>query len=188
MLNIKIKLILITSIIIFSYSYALADANDKNCAFRTAIFGHALTYNLNKNNAIGVHAGSLPRDIKENNIEKQTTRFYGINHAYAFDCINCDSIIIATLLGYGETVFKTSDESTYAYSGPVLNVNIGYNWYFENDISVILGIGPSAAFGGKKSENVKSSNNYGEKVDERVNKTRFNIINPVPFFIVGYSF
>ena len=48
MLNIKIKLILITSIIIFSYSYALADANDKNFAFRTAIFGHALTYNLNK--------------------------------------------------------------------------------------------------------------------------------------------
>ena len=43
--------------------------------------------------------------IFKKGLEKQTTTFYGINHAYAFDCINCDSIIIATLLGYGETFF-----------------------------------------------------------------------------------
>ena len=37
----------------------------------------------------------------------------------------------------------TDDGSTYTYSGWGLSVVGGYGWYFENDISVLLGIGPS---------------------------------------------
>ena len=43
---------------------------------------------------------------------------------------------------YYSTVFTTDDGSTYTYSGWGLNVVGGYGWYFENDLSVILCIGP----------------------------------------------
>ena len=63
--------------------------------------------------------------------------------------------MITTLLGSYSAVFTTDDGSTYTYSGWGLNVFGGYGWYFENDISVNLGIGPSYGSASKQSENLK---------------------------------
>ena len=87
-------------------------SEDKKFAVRTSIFAHALTYNLDKNNAVGYHFGQLSTKINEDNIEKGVNSFIGVNYAYAFNCINCDSFFIITLLGPYSAVFTTDDGST----------------------------------------------------------------------------
>jgi len=163
-------------------------SEDKKFAVRSSIFAHALTYNLDKQNGVGFHFGQLSQEINENNIEKGVNRFFGVNYGYAFDCINCDSFWIITLLGTGSSVFTTDDGSTYTYSGWGLSVVGGYGWYFENDISVLLGIGPSFGSSSKESENLKSDKGYGKDVEDRVKKLSFQPISSIPFFVVGYSF
>ena len=163
-------------------------SEDKKFAVRTSIFAHALSYNLDKQNGVGFHFGQLSTDINEDNIEKGVNTFIGVNHAYGFDCVNCDTFFVATLLGPYSAVFTTDDGSTYSYSGWYLNVAGGYGWYFENDISVILGIGPSFGTGSKESENLKSDKGYGNDVEDRVNKLSFQPISSITFFAIGYSF
>ena len=90
---------------------------DKKFAVRTSIFAHALTYNLDKNNGVGFHFGQLSTPIKKDNTEKAVNSFIGVNYGYAFDCINCDSFWIITLLGPYSAVFTTDDGSTYTFSG-----------------------------------------------------------------------
>ena len=92
-------------------------SDDKKFAVRTSIFAHALTYNLDKQHAVGFHFGQFSTDINEDNIEKGVNSFFGVNYGYAFDCINCDSFWIITLLGPYSAVFTTDDGSTYTYSG-----------------------------------------------------------------------
>ena len=58
-------------------------------------------------------------------------------------------------MGPYSVVFKTDDGLTYSYSGWGLNVVGGYGWYFENDISVNLVIGPSYGTWSKISESLK---------------------------------
>jgi len=163
-------------------------SEDKKFAVRTSIFAHALTYNLDKQNGVGFYFGQLSNKINEDYIEKGVNSFFGVNYGYAFDCINCDSFWILTLLGPYSAVFTTDDVSTYSYSGWGLNVVGGYRWYFENDLSVILGIGPSYGSASKQSENLKSDKGYGKDVEDRVKKLRFQPISSTPFFAIGYSF
>jgi len=163
-------------------------SEDKKFAVRTSIFAHALSYNLDKQNGVGFHFGQLSTDINEDNIEKGENSFIGVNYGYAFDCINCDSFWIITLLGTGNATFTTDDGSTYNYSGWVINVVGAYGWYFENDLSVILGIGPSYGSWSKESENLKSDKGYGNDVEDRVKKLSFQPISSTPFFAIGYSF
>ena len=163
-------------------------SEDKTFAVRTSFFAHALTYNLDKQNGVGFHFGQLSTKINEDNIEKGVNSFIGVNYGYAFDCINCDSFWIITLLGTGNATFTTDDGSTYSYSGWGLNVVGGYGWYFENDLSVLLGIGPSYGIWSKKSESLKSNKGYGKNVEDRVKKLSFQPISSTPFFAIGYSF
>ena len=102
--------------------------------------------------------------------------------------VKIDSFWIITLLGPYSAVFTTDDGSTYTYSGWGLNVVGGYGWYFENDISVNLGIGPSFGSASKQSENLKSDKGYGNYVEDRVKKLSFQPISSTPFFAIGYSF
>ena len=163
-------------------------ADEKRLAFRTAFFAHSLTYNLDKQNVVGFHFGQLSQEINENNIEKGVNSFIGFNYGYAFDCINCDSFFVGALLGKGSSVFTTDDGSTYTYSGWGLSVVGGYGWYFDNDISVLLGIGPSFGSSSKESENLKSDKGYGKDVEDRVKKLSFQPISSMPLLLVGYSF
>ena len=184
------KKLLTTIFLVFILTTQLfgQSSEDKNFAVRTSIFAHALTYNLDKNNAVGYHFGQLSTKINEDNIEKGVNSFIGVNYAYAFDCINCDSFLILTLLGPYSAVFTTDDGSTYSYSGWYINVAGGYGWYFENDISVLLGIGPSYGTWSKKSESLKSNKGFGKNVEDRVKKISFQPISSTPFFAIGYSF
>ena len=93
-----------------------------------------------------------------------------------------------TLLGAGNATFTTDDGSTYNYSGWSINVAGGYGWYFENDLSILLGIGPSYGSWNKESENLKSDKGFGNDVEDRVKKFSFQPINSIPFFAIGYSF
>ena len=70
-------------------------SEEKKFAVRTSIFAHALTYNLDKQNGVGFYFGQLSTDINEDNIEKGENSFIGVNHAYVFDCVNCDSFFIS---------------------------------------------------------------------------------------------
>ena len=180
---ISIILILLMASPLFGQS-----ADEKRFAFRTALVAHALTYNLDKQNGVGFHFGQLSTEINVNNIEKVENKIVGFNYGYAFDCINCDSFFVVTLLGTGSSIFTTNDGSTYTYSGWGLSVVGGYGWYFENDISVLLGIGPSFGSSSKESENLKSDKGYGKDVEDRVKKLSFQPISSIPLFLVGYSF
>ena len=162
-------------------------ADEKRFAFRTALVVNALTYNLDKQNAIGLHFGQIPpTEINKDNVEKLEKSFFGVNYAYAFDCINCDSYFVVTILNTGSSVITTDDGSTYTYSGWGLSVVGGYSWYFENDISVILGAGPLYSSESKESDNIKSDKGFEKDADERMEKISF--LPLVPFFLVGYSF
>ena len=161
-------------------------ADEKRFAFRTALLVNQLTYNLNKQNAVGFHFGQLPTEINKDNVEKLEKSFYGFNYAYAFECINCDSYFVVTFLNNGSSVITTDDGSTYTYSGWGLGVVGGYSWYFENDISVILGAGPLYSSESKESEDIKSDKGFGKDADERVEKLSF--LPLVPLLFVGYSF
>ena len=179
---ISIILILFTSSPLFGQS-----DDEKRFAFRTALVVNALTYNLDKRNAVGFHFGQIPpTEINLNNVETLEKNFYGLNYAYGFDCINCDSYFIVTILNNGSSIITTDDGSTYTYSGWGLSIVGGYSWYFENDISVILGTGPSYSNENRESENIKSDNGFGTDADERMEKIRF--LPLVPFFLIGYSF
>ena len=162
-------------------------ANEKRFAFRTALVVNALTYNLDKQNGVGFHFGQIPpTEINKDNVETLEKSFYGFNYAYGFDCINCDSYFVVTILNNGSSVITTDDGSTYTYSGWGLSVVGGYSWYFENDISVILGTGPLYSGESKESENIKSDKGFGKDADGRMEKISF--LPLVPFFLVGYSF
>ena len=183
MKNFLISIILI----LFMTSPLFGQSDDeKRFAFRTAFVAHALTYNLDKQNGVGFHFGHFSTGINENNIDTIEKIFYGLNYAYGFDCINCDSFFVATFLNNGSSIITTDDGSTYTYSGWGLSIVGGYSWYFENDFSLILGTGPSYSNETRESENIKSDNGFGTDADERMEKIRF--LPLVPFFLIGYSF
>ena len=185
----KIKNYLISVILILCMASPLfgQSADEKRFAFRTALVVNALTYDLDKQNAVGFHVGQIPpTEINLDNVETLEKSFYGLNYAFAFNCINCDSYFVVTILNNGSSVITTVDGSTYTYSGWGLSVIGGYSWYFENDISVILGAGPLYSGESKESENIKSDKGFGKDADERVEKLSF--LPLVPFFLVGYSF
>ena len=160
--------------------------DEKRFAFRTAFVAHALTYNLDKQNGVGFHFGQFTTEINEDNVKTLEKSFYGFNYAYAFDCINCDSYFVVTFLNNGSSVITTDDGSTYTYSEWGLSVVGGYSWYFENDISVVLGAGPLYSGESKESENTKSGKGYGTDADERIDGLSF--LPLVPLLFVGYSF
>ena len=184
MKNFQISFVLL----LFMVSPLFGQSDDeKRFAFRTALVVNALTYNLDKQNAVGFHFGQIPpTEINTDNVEKLEKFFYGFNYSYAFDCMNCDSYFVVTILSNGSSVITTNDGSTYTYSGWGLSIVGGYSWYFENDISVILGTGPAYSNENRESENIKSDNGFGTDADERMEKIRF--LPLVPFFLLGYSF
>ena len=175
-------------LILFMASPSYGQSEDeKRFAFRTALVVNALTYNLDKQNAVGFHLGQIPpTEINLDNVETLEKNFYGLNYAYAFDCLNCDSYFVVTFLNNGSSVIKTVDGSKYTYSGWGLSVVGGYSWYFENDISVILGAGPLYSGESKESENIKSDKGFGKDADERMKQISF--LPLVPLLFVGFSF
>ena len=175
-------------LILFMASPLFGQSDDeKRFAFRTALVVNALTYNLDKQNAVGFHFGQIPpTEINKDNVETLEKSFYGFNYAYAYDCTNCDSYFVVAILNNGSSVITTIDGSTYTYSGWGLSVVGGYSWYFENDISVILGTGPAYSSESKESENIKSDKGFGKDVDERMEKISF--LPLVPLLFVGFSF
>ena len=160
--------------------------DEKRFAFRTALVAHALTYNLDKQNGIGFHFGHFSTGINENNIDTIEKIFYGLNYAYGFDCINCDSYFVVTILNNGSSIIVTDDGSTYTYSGFGLSVVGGYSWYLEDAISIVLGAGPLFSSESRESENIKSDNGFGTDADERIEK--LNFLPFVPLLFVGFSF
>jgi len=186
--KIKMKNHLVSVILILFMASPLfgQSVDEKRFTFRTALVAHALTYNLDKQNGAGFHFGQFSTEINEDNVKTLEKSFYGFNYAYAFDCINCDSYFVVTFLNNGSSVITTDDGSKYTYSGWGLSVVGGYSWYFENDISVVLGAGPLYSGESKESDNIKSNKGFGKDADERMEKLSF--LPLVPFFLVGYSF
>ena len=184
----KMRNFLLSIILIFFMASQLfgQSADEKRFTFRTALVAHALTYNLDKQNGVGFHFGQFSTEVNEDNVKTLEKSFYGFNYAYAFDCINCDSYFVVTFLNNGSSVITTDDGSTYTYSGWGLSIVGGYSWYFENDISVILGAGPLYSSESKESENTKSDKGFRKDADERVEKLSF--LPLVPLLFVGFSF
>ena len=180
-------LILIT-LFIFKTSPLFGQSPDeKSFSFRTALFINALTYNLNSQNAFGLHLGQIPpTEINVNNVEKLEKNFYGLNYAHGFNCLNCDSYFVVVILSNGNSIITTDDGSTYTYSGLGLGVLGGYSWYFNNDISIILGTGPVLSNEKKEGEDLKSDKGFGTDADERIEK--LNFLPLVPLLFVGFSF
>ena len=174
----KIKYYLISIILILFMTSPLSgqSADEKRFAFRSALVVNALTFNLDKQSAVGFHFGQIPpTEINKDNVETLEKSFYGFNYAYAFDCINCDSYFVLTILNNGSSVVTTDDGSTYTYSGWGLSIVGGYSWYFENNFSVVLGIGPLYSSESKESENIKSDKGFGNDADERMELSLIHI-------------
>ena len=105
-LLISIFLLLILTTPLFGQS-----SEENKFTFRSLLLINSLDYNLDANNGVGVVIGSFDRNINENNIEKSSNNLIGVYHAYVFECVFCDTFLIVTTLGNGETVFETKDGS-----------------------------------------------------------------------------
>jgi|GEM_PF-957355 hypothetical protein len=182
------RLLIILSILLLSPPLFGQSSEEKQFIFSSNIFVNTFSYILNKQNTVGAHFGKVSTEIDEDNIEKAETMFLGVNYMYTLDCLECDSIFILPWLGRGKSIYTTNDGSTYTYSRLDIYILGGYRWYFENDLSVQLAMGPSFLNASKKSESVKSNKGYGSNVEDRLKKRRFMLINPTPFLLIGYTF
>jgi hypothetical protein len=149
---------------------------------------NSLDYSLDQNSAVGLFVGQVSGKVNENNIETAEQTFYGTVYSYAFECNFCDTFIVASALGTGSTDYKTKDGSIYSYSGWGIQIYGGYQWYFENNVSIVVGLGPSYGNASKTSEDIKSSSVYEEDVEDYTEKNKFRLISPVPLLLVGYTF
>ena len=174
----SILLLLILTTPLFGQS-----SGENRFTFRSLLLINSLDYNLDENNGVGFVIGSFEQNINENNIEKSSNSFIGVFYAYAFECVFCD-----TFLGNGDSVFETKDGSKYTYSGWGINIFGGYQWYFDNKVSISVGLGPSYGNASKTSEDIKSSSVYEEDVEDYTEKNKFRLISPVPLLLVGYTF
>ena len=75
----KIKEYLISVILIFFIETPLfgQSSDEKRFTFRTALIAHALTYNLDMQNAVGFHFGQFSTEINEDNVNTLKKNFYG---------------------------------------------------------------------------------------------------------------
>ena len=158
---ISIFLILILTTPLFGQS-----SEENKFTFRSLLLINSLDYNLDANNGVGVVIGIFDQNINENNIEKSSNNLIGVYHAYVFECVFCDTFLFVTTLGNGETVFETKDGSKYTYSGWGISIFGGYQWYFDNKISISVGLGPSYGNASKTSEDIKSSSVYEDDVED----------------------
>ena len=149
---------------------------------------NSLDYSLDQNSAVGFFVGQFSGNINENNIEKAERTFYGSVYSYSFECNFCDTFLVASALGTGSTDYKTKDGSIYSYSGWGITIYGGYQWYFENNVSFVVGLGPSYQNSSKQSESLKSTVDYGKDVEDYVKNRTFQPISSVPLLLVGYTF
>ena len=91
-------------------------------------------------------------------------------------------------MGRGSTNYETKDGSIYSYTGWGITIFGGYTWYFENNVSLIIGLGPSYSSSSKHSENLKSSVDYEKDVEDYVKNRTFHPISSIPLLLVGYTF
>ena len=56
-------------------------------------------------------------NVNKNSIEKLEQTFYGSVYVYAFECYFCDTFLVASALGTGNTDYETIDGSIYSYTG-----------------------------------------------------------------------
>ena len=143
---------------------------------------------LNKNSGVGFFVGQVSRNINKNNIEKLEQTFYGSVYVYAFECYFCDTFLVVSGIGTGSTDYETKDGSIYSYSGWGIQIYGGYQWYFENNVSLTIGLGPSYIDSGKKSESLKSTADYDKDVEDYVKNRTFQPISSLPLLLVGYTF
>ena len=184
------KKLLTTIFLVFILTTQLfgQSSEENKFTFRSFLLINSLDYSLSQNSAVGFFVGQVSGKVNENNIETAEQTFYGTVYSYAFECNFCDTFIVASALGTGSTDYKTKDGSIYSYTGWGITIFGGYTWYFENNVSLIIGLGPSYSSSSKQSENLKSSVDYEKDVEDYVKNRTFQPISSLPLLLVGYTF
>ena len=108
-----------------------------------------------KNISEGFSRNVLSASFNENNIETSQANTIGTYYVFAFNCVYCDTYFVGSSINSATIEYTTKDSSTYTYSGINIFLNAGYQWFFANKISIVVGIGPSFSSLSLKSKNVK---------------------------------
>ncbi len=184
------KKLLTTIFLVFILTTQLfgQSSEENKFTFRSFLLLNSLDYSLDQNSAVGFFVGQVSGKVNENNIETAEQTFYGTVYSYAFECNFCDTFIVASALGTGSTDYKTKDGSIYSYSGWGITIYGGYQWYFENNVSLVVGLGPSYLSSSKQSESLQNVVGYGKDVEDYVKNMSFQPIYPIPLMLVGYTF
>ena len=180
---------LLTSIFLFLIltSPLFGQSSEENkFTFRSLLLISGLDYSLDQNSGVGFFVGQVSRNIKKNKIEKSESTFYGSAYVYAFECYFCDSFLVVSTLGTGSTDYETNDGSRYYYTGWGITIYGGYQWYFENNVSLVVGLGPSYQSSSKQSESEVLG--YADEVEVYVKNMSFQPISSIPLILVGYTF
>ena len=111
---------------------------------------NGLNYSLDQNSGVGFFVGQVSRNINKNNIEKLEQTFYRSAYVYAFECYFCDSFLVVSTLGTGSTDYVTIAGS-HNYTGWGITIYGGHQRYFENNVSLVVGLGPSYLSSSKQS-------------------------------------
>ena len=64
----------------------------------------------------------------------------------------------------------------------------GYQWFFENKISILVGAGPRFSSLSLISNNIKSTSNFEKDVDDYVKRNSSQRISSNPVILIGYTF
>ena len=184
------KKLLTTIFLVFILTTPLfgQSSEENKFTFRSFLLLNSLDYSLDQNSAVGLFVGQVSGKVNKNNIEKLEQTFYGSVYVYAFECYFCDTFLVASALATGSTDYETKDGSIYSYTGCGITIYGGYQWYFENNVSFTIGLGPSYIDSGKKSESLKSTADYDKDVEDYVKNRSFQPINSIPLLLVGYTF
>ena len=147
---------------------------------------NGLNYSLDQNSGVGFFVEQVSRNINKNNVEKLEQTFYWSAYVYAFECYFCDSFLVVSTLGTGSTDYVTIAGSHYYYTGWGITIYGGHQWYYENNVSLVVGLGPSYQSSSKQSESEVLG--YADEVEVYVKNMSFQPISPIPLMLVGYTF
>jgi len=161
--------------------------DDYSFTFRTLFELNAIDYKLGNNYSLGVLYQNQSLTISDEREISEIANYYGLYSVYNLNnCYFCDSFNITGVIGSGTLNYETKDKSLYKYNINSYLILMGYQWYFDIDLSLTLLGGIIFRDYKENGKDLNTNNSNDEEyikvfVDEQ--KIAF-----FPVFLIGYSF
>ena len=157
--------------------------DDKIITLRTLFTTNVIEFSLNHKIGLGFLNQTENTEISES--YKQYNHFNGIYVLYNFnDCYFCDSYNLVLISGYGSIDYTSPTNNRYEYNIESSIFLVGYQWYFEYDLSIVILGGIYFREYTRDNKSFKGPLEEEKYVYEDINNTE----GFFPAILFGYSF